>query len=241
LTRPTIGAAVHTLSTLHPSASTSHSTLKGRLLAPAGAINVSLDPSKVASADIPHNVHIHTENPPSLEDIYQLQPVLRGVFSPSNVSETVKLVSTVKGMTFFHIELPSLETLGKTATTSTRPDAVAKMDQEWNKSLVGAYFYAFTAEPSIKDDVEHFQVQSRMFMAGLEDPATGSAACGLVSMLALTKSKCRTVDVEIVQGVEQERKSVIGVKVTLNEKRNAVESVQLKGSAVKVMQGTLEV
>jgi predicted PhzF superfamily epimerase YddE/YHI9 len=150
-------------------------------------------------------------------------------------------------MTFYHVELPDLDTLAKVATPVTRPDDIAKMDQAWNVGLVGSYFYTFTSEPSVSsspdgaEDVQHFQVQSRMFLAGLEDPATGSAACGFSAMLALTKSQSRVVQVEIVQGFEMGRKSLIGVKIELNEKRDAVERMELSGSAVRVMQGTLEI
>ncbi|SMQ51691.1 unnamed protein product [Zymoseptoria tritici ST99CH_1A5] len=239
---PTIGAAVHCLTTLHPSASTSGKPLKGRLLAPAGPIDISYDPaSGAASANIPHNVHIHSEKPPSLNDIHQLQPSLKDHFNPSTPSDAINLISTVKGMTFFQVEVPDVETLGQVGTLAVRPDAVARMDAAWNVGLVGSYFYTITSPFKAAEDVEHIQVQSRMLLNSFEDPATGSAACGLAAMLALTRGEYRMVDVELVQGVEMGRKSVIGVRVELNQEKNAVERMELRGSAVRVMEGTVEV
>ena len=73
-----------------------------------------------------------------------------------------------------------------------------------------------------------------------EDPATGSAACTLASFLALQAGgSSRIFDYSIEQGVEMGRRSVIGVKITLDATGKAVRKVVLSGSAVPVMQGTL--
>ena len=72
----------------------------------------------------------------------------------------------------------------------------------------------------------------------LEDPATGSAACGLGMFLALAR-KSRRMEVEVVQGVEMGRRSEIRVEVDLTEGRNEVEGVVLSGGGVVVMEGTV--
>lgn len=75
----------------------------------------------------------------------------------------------------------------------------------------------------------------------LEDPATGSAACTLASFLSLQDGAAgQTRSYTIVQGVDMGRRSVITVDVSLDEQRH-VSTVQLKGSAVKVMSGHLTV
>ena len=79
----------------------------------------------------------------------------------------------------------------------------------------------------------------RMIEGNFEDPATGSAACGLSAFLALKARESR-VDFEITQGVEIGRQSDIGVSVTLNTSADAVEKLELKGSAVKIMEGKVD-
>ena len=74
-----------------------------------------------------------------------------------------------------------------------------------------------------------------------EDPATGSAASALSSYLALTEPGARQRVFLLTQGVEMGRRSEIGVHITLNEAGDQVEEVVLSGTAVKVMEGTLEV
>lgn len=68
-----------------------------------------------------------------------------------------------------------------------------------------------------------------MFAAGIEDPATGSAASTLAAMLQKS--------VRIVQGVDMGQRSVIGVEVQVENEK--VESVYLVGEAVKVMEGKI--
>lgn len=85
----------------------------------------------------------------------------------------------------------------------------------------------------------------------IEDPATGSAACALTAYLSLagdekqkqtglrdSKQK-RTIKFEIDQGKDIGRPSVIRTEVTVNADGDGVRNITLKGSAVKVMDGTL--
>lgn len=73
----------------------------------------------------------------------------------------------------------------------------------------------------------------------MEDPATGSAACALSCYLALKFGQSKKF--EVIQGVEMGQKSVIGVDVGLNETRDGIKSVRLRGSAVRIMEGVLRV
>ena len=89
-------------------------------------------------------------------------------------------------------------------------------------------------------------MRTRMVGLGIEDPATGSAACTLASYLTLQREKGGEAPVryEIVQGVEMGRKSEITVEVVprRDEKGDStIKEVYLSGSAVVVMTGTLVV
>ncbi|KAK4613319.1 hypothetical protein CLAFUW4_09461 [Fulvia fulva] len=224
---PTIGAVVYALGTLAGGAS------RGRLLANAGPIEVDFA-NGVATASIPHNVHIHTQYRFTVDQVHGLQPALKG---PLRSEDAIAVVSPVKGMNFVTVELPDLESLAK-VTSSAKP--APKLDEAdgWNVGFSGSYFYV-VAEPGL--DTSHVKLQARMIEGSFEDPATGSAACALACYLALKRAQHRTITFEITQGLEMGRKSEIGVTVTLMENLKSVEKVELSGSAVKVMEGQIEV
>ena len=96
----------------------------------------------------------------------------------------------------------------------------------------GAYVYAVTG---VRDGVT--QVHARLFAPDLgvgEDPATGSAAAGLVGCLAGPEGVHR---VEIAQGVEMGRPSLI--HATATRAGGAVQSISIGGGAVVVGEGRL--
>ncbi|WPH00155.1 Hypothetical protein R9X50_00297800 [Acrodontium crateriforme] len=220
---PTIGTACYALGSI------AHNAPKGRLIANAGPIDVDFA-SDVARAAIPHNVHVHTENPFTIHDVYKLQPALVGVSS-----RAIDIVSPVKGMNFVCVELPDLATLAKIDNTGVKPQP--RLDEAWNVGFAGSLFYVLTDGPVTDDKV--VKVRTRMMEGNFEDPATGSAACALGAHLAL-KARSKSVHFDVTQGVEIGRKSDIGVSVVLKEGLDEVESIELSGSAVKIMEGVIE-
>ncbi|KAL0567927.1 hypothetical protein V5O48_014069 [Marasmius crinis-equi] len=157
-------------------------------------------------------------------------------------SENVPIASIVKGMNFFLLELNSVDALGR---MNRYPEVITVPTAhlgEWaglaslgETSVMITYAYTVLAE-----DTSTTKIRSRMFScAGFEDPATGSAASTLGAYLALKKGKGRW-RFEITQGVEMGRKSDIVVVADIGD-GNAVNSVQLQGSAIKVMEGMLTV
>ena len=50
----------------------------------------------------------------------------------------------------------------------------------------------------------------------------------------------KTTKFEITQAVEMGRQSDIGVVITLKDSMDAVEAMELSGSSVKVMEGSVE-
>jgi PhzF family phenazine biosynthesis protein len=197
------------------------------LICKAGPIELNYG-NGVARASIPHNVHIHTESPLQVEQLYKSQPALSDLEKP----KAIDLVSPVKGMNFICVEMASLEVLAQVKISGVR--ATAHLDQGWDSGLLASYFYVVTAREDSK-----LTIRTRMLEPAFEDPATGSAACALGSFLAL-KHKLKTADIAITQGVEMGRQSDIGIKVTLKDSLEEVESVELSGSAVKVMEGTVD-
>lgn len=221
---PTIGTACYALGTLANNAS------KGRLLCKAGPIEVDYG-SGLAKASIPHNVHIHKQAVFSEEDVYRLQPNLSG-----KALGGIDIVSPVKGMTFVCVGLLDLETLGLVETTGVKP--MPQLDDEWNFGFAGSYFYVHTGESRVDGD-RKVQLRTRMLEGTLEDPATGSAACALSALLAMKRKKSK-VSFEITQAVEMGRQSDIGVCVALNGDRASVKSIELSGSSVRVMSGSVQ-
>ncbi|KAK5132537.1 hypothetical protein LTR08_008854 [Meristemomyces frigidus] len=217
---PTIGTACYALGTLAKNAG------KGRLLCKAGPIDVDYEDGR-AKASIPHNVHLHRDAQFNTAQLYGLQPALGDAGAP----KAIDIVSPVNGMSFICAELPSLEALAA-IEMSAKPKP--QLDEGWDTGFVGSYFYVV-----LKHESGGMELRTRMIEGSFEDPATGSAACALSAFLAM-KQRARTMSFTITQGVEMGRKSDIGVHVTLKESLDAVEKVELIGSAVKVMEGSIE-
>ena len=225
---PTIGTACFALGTLL----TGDGARIGRLQIPAGTVEATFT-NGVAKAAIPHNVHLHAESAFSVGMLEALQPSLRGGGGVLRID----VMSPVRGMNFVCVELESLEVLGSVACTGSRP--TAKLDKEWDVGFVGALFYVRTGEEDAEDGRKVVRVRSRMIEGVMEDPATGSAACALGALLSL-RAKERRVVYEITQGVEMGRRSDIGMAVTLTEGLDEVETLELSGSSVRVMEGKVE-
>ncbi|EME81065.1 uncharacterized protein MYCFIDRAFT_176394 [Pseudocercospora fijiensis CIRAD86] len=210
---------------------------QARLIANAGPIQLIYDrASKVAKASIPHNFHLHVQHACSLEELYDLQPALRGVVTSTDV---VQVTSPVKGMNFLQAELPDLGTLSK-ISTGKKPEP--RLDDEWNEGFSGSHFYVITSTTPARghNDTAMYQLRTRMIEGSFEDPATGSAACALTSYLALKNASSRISHFELTQGVEMGRESRIEVTITLNANLKSIEHVELAGTAVQVMEGILE-
>ncbi|KAK6431974.1 hypothetical protein LTR95_011860 [Oleoguttula sp. CCFEE 5521] len=221
---PTIGTACHVMSTLAPGRS------RAVLHCNAGPIEIEYAKG-AARASIPHNVHVHTESPFTGAEVETLQPRLK-----RTELLNIATVSPVKGMNFIYIQLLDLETLALVECTGLKP--APTLDSAWNVGFCGSVFYVLGERPTSSETVKQ-SLRMRMIEGILEDPATGSAACGLATFLAI-KGGDRNVEFEITQGVEMGRQSDIGVEVTLDRSAKAVEKIVLSGSAVKVMEGRVE-
>ncbi|KAL1599890.1 hypothetical protein SLS60_007695 [Paraconiothyrium brasiliense] len=220
---PTIGTACLALSEAAQK-SNAQGIVRGKFNIKAGPVQLEYDTTqRAAKAAIPHDVVW------SRDELLAVQPALAEFVRND---QKIPIVSIVKGMTFVLIELESLEALQKVTTTTSI--TVNALDQGWDDTFVGTYYYVKTSA------VEGVQrVRTRMIEGSLEDPATGSAASDLAAYLSLLQGKPgQKLDYVITQGVEMGRKSDIYVQVIMGGDKD-IETITLGGSAVSVMEGRL--
>lgn len=229
------------------------------LLTRAGPLPISLaeapsgneEPRRGASVggvqlNVAHNVRIHQSRLTDPAVLAKFDSAGRVNFTDDEIAG-FPIVSSVKGMTFFLAQLKTLEDLknkptmnlvGTSGTTSQ--NAKDLMDPDWQTGLLLSYFFV---DLGVVED-GHGQVRklrTRMF-GTREDPATGSAASALCGWLSLSEGEGgRVRRYHITQGVEMSRRCEIGVEVTLKEGGKEIDTLILKGAAVKAMEGTLEV
>jgi PhzF family phenazine biosynthesis protein len=153
-----------------------------------------------------------------------------------NVGTDFPIVSVVKGMTFVLVELESEEAL-KLVGTIGSPLFVIGLDEDWNETFVGMYFFV-----RFKDRPDGTKVlRTRMIEGTLEDPATGSAASDLAGYLSIIEGKPKeSLRYEIIQGVEMGRRSEIFIEVVMGNEAG-IADIYLEGSSVQVMKGSLTI
>jgi len=219
---PTIGTACHVLSKTGKT--------QGRFKVKAGIIDLEYKDG-VAKASIPHNTHIHTSTDLTATAMLNWQSGLKP-FYPTTSDLPLAAVSPVKGMNFAVIQLRSLEELA--AVTLPGTEFNFSLDASWS---VGPCFSKFYVKmPDQGDGVQ--RLRTRMIEGSFEDPATGSACCGLAAYLVLKdKVQDGTVKFEILQAVEIGRPSEIGVEVKVKD--GEIKTVVLSGKSVRVMEGKI--
>ena len=236
---PTIGAASYFLRHSRKAEDTNVNILTTK----SGDIPIALDTASPAAvgqnavaARIAHDVRIHANRFPARE-LLRLHGTLAPFFQPD---ASVPVFSIVKGMSQVLVELPSLEALAAvtTALGGEIPSANSGyLDQGWESGLILTYFFVRNVNDP---QTGRSTIRTRGILGNLEDPATGSAASGLASYLTLVDGKKDDYQYNIIQGVEMGRRSEIGVKVGMKE-GNKIDSVELKGTAVQVSEGSIVV
>ncbi len=129
------------------------------------------------------------------------------------------------GRSFVMIELANLSTLAK-ASPVTDAFNIAREMHGGTENRFSTYAYVKNSKG----------MQARMFSPLTntpEDPATGSAAATLGAYLTAVYNKAQSL--EITQGVEMGRPSLIEVSTTI--KNTQPNAVTVRGAAVKTMQG----
>jgi PhzF family phenazine biosynthesis protein len=133
-------------------------------------------------------------------------------------------------MNFAMIELKNLEELA--AVRLPGVELNFSLDTDWNFGPCFSKF--FVRMPDQDDGIK--RLRTRMIEGSFEDPATGSACCGLAAYLVLQEGvKHGRVQFEMTQAVEIGRPSEIGVVVEVEG--GEIQKVLLSGQSVSVMQG----
>jgi PhzF family phenazine biosynthesis protein len=232
---PTIGAGWHLLNNVRPGMS------ETTLLTKAGSIPMVLLPTNGAGGQgiarvklrvpVDFKVHAPYAHPTIKKDQTRLTPddYVNGLDGLEVVA------SIVKGMTFLLVQLKSTDALARLGSFAQRIAIPGLGD--WS-GFIGLYAFTILHKDAGNGELNGtLHVQTRMFDATLEDPATGSAASTLAGWLAQREGKGKWA-VEIVQGVEMGRRSEIGVVVTIGDD-GEIKAIELVGSAVQVMEGHL--
>ncbi|KAH9476065.1 putative isomerase [Psilocybe cubensis] len=185
---------------------------------------VKADGGKVR-IEVPTDFKVHASHP--LPEFKAQQTRLSGSDYIFGADGAEPVVSIVKGMTFYLVEVASEDALSRLQLTSQQFELSDSHLGEW-QGFVGLYAFYQT-----KDGV----VRTRLFSDGIEDPATGSAASTLGGWLAQKRGE-GSHQISIVQGVEMGRRSEIEVSVDIGSDKK-IQKIQLAGGAVEVMEGTV--
>ncbi|PNS14291.1 NAP1-binding protein 2 [Sphaceloma murrayae] len=221
---PIIGTAVHALTNVS-------GTRRGRFVTRAGKVELSIDETGYVTAVIPHEEHLHRSDVLPAAEVARLQPALASVMG--GTWGAIDTLSIVRGMTFVFVEVPDVKALGAVELFSPRLDS-ARLDEGWNRGQLMFMFYV-----KMGQEAGVVTLRTRMVEGMFEDPATGSASCGLAVLLSMKEGLDREGlrKFEMVQAVEMGRRSDIGVDVDV--KGGKIESVALRGTAVEIMKGSL--
>lgn len=191
------------------------------------------------SIQVPHSFHIHKARLP------HPFPTKKTIASGN---ETVPLVSIVRGMAFNLVSLADLDALALPKTGLLPVEECYKaeyLDQGsgWDVGFTGTFYYTdLGLDPANENkDVSVRWLRTRS-IGSREDPGTGSASCALCCYLAVVAHQAGAGQVQrfhLTQGMEMGRRCDIYVIVRTTEDGSGIETVELSGAAVMVMEGTL--
>lgn len=203
----------------------------------AGMVPFLWDESKeTVEVNIPQDVYMHKKRLP--------HPFSNKEEDPTD-SDTVPIVSIVKGMAFCMVSLKTLEDLAKADIGMLIPVADAYKHEHldlgsgWDIGYTGTFF--FCNQGIDPEDKDRRLIRTRS-LGTREDPGTGSASAALSCYLALQESKEKGEGpflFHLMQGVEMGRRCDIFVQVKRTIDGTRIADVKLSGTAVKVMEGTV--
>jgi predicted PhzF superfamily epimerase YddE/YHI9 len=217
---PTIGTAIYIAQ--HAAAYPGITQLKTI----AGTIPFKFEGGR-ATVSIPHDVYTHKAQLPH----------------PIEKKNSVPIISIVKGMAFGLCKLPDLDALGRVKGPLIPSEVRYKQTfldagSGWDIGYTGSFYYVDMERDPEDRGVRLLRTRMNSLM---EDPGTGSASAALCSYLALTEKSEGTARFHLVQGVEMGRRCDIYVHVVMKEGGGGIEDVKLSGTAVEVMEGTVNV
>ncbi|KAF2632368.1 phenazine biosynthesis-like protein [Macroventuria anomochaeta] len=164
-------------------------------------------------------------------------------------SATVPLVSIVKGMAFNLVSMRDVQALGLPTKGLLPVEECYKAEyldrgSGWDVGYTGTFYYTdLGIEEGIEGDAGVRKLRTRS-IGTREDPGTGSASCALCCYLAIVARQSSAEQVQkfhLTQGVEMGRRCDIFITVQTTEDGKGIESVELSGTAVIVMKGSLTI
>lgn len=222
--------------------STSEQSTAVTIMTKAGPVPVTYDrESKIVSASVPHNIHIHRHEV-TLERIRAVQASVDGASDLADVKTTHPAVSTVHGVTYALVDLTKRRDLFQDLVPGDSPKL--DPDEGWTPSFTGVMYYRlFDSYKEGERGAMIWKLRVRMMAINLEDPACGSGSCALSAHLARSNSKLSQNNhrFNIEQGSEMGRSSRILVAVGLNEEGSRVMDMTLAGQAAFVAEGKIHV
>ncbi|KAF2227713.1 hypothetical protein BDZ85DRAFT_254732 [Elsinoe ampelina] len=208
---------------------------KGVFVTRAGRVELEMDEAGRVTAGIPHRVHLHERFGFGAGELARQQPGLAEVLGGrlEEVGSAVRTLSIVRGMTFVFVRLPDVEALASVELFAEKLRS-EELDQGWGEGVLMMMFYVVVGEEGGVT-----RLRTRMVEGMFEDPATGSASCGLGCLLSINEGLEGegTRRFEMTQAVEMGRKSEIGVEVEVGG--GEIKQVRLKGTAVEIMKGSV--
>lgn len=217
---------------------------------PCGPIRISKSADGRVTANIPHDVHLHSRTLRSLYELgdkgvrAQIEPALHGDDAIRAAELDAPILSIVKGMTFLLVKLPSLEHLAQVDVRKRLDlgEYVSLLDAgPWGHGFTARYYYVPQAVVTDESGIRNETIRTRMVELDFEDPATGSAASSLTSYLSL-KGDADETKYRITQGVELGRESDIETHIVSkvgSDGTRAIKEVRLGGTAKVVMKGEI--
>ncbi|KAJ3522044.1 hypothetical protein NM208_g13026 [Fusarium decemcellulare] len=188
--------------------------------------------AQTVSAEIPHNVHIHSATAPK-QAILDTQSSL----TAESVKDSHPISSIVKGVTYVLVDFT--DHADNFAAVKSGPCPAVPLDDGWSPSFVGTMYYRVLGKRA-EEGRKVYDLRVRMIAINLEDPACGSGSCSLAVYLALQEGGANAAyRFYLDQGSEIGRDSNIIVDVVLNERGDGVSSVLLSGQAAPVTRGQL--
>jgi len=229
---PTIGTSIYVTQN-----AASYGAVK-KLRTIAGVIPFKYDTNaETVAVGVPADVHIHQK---------RLPHPFPGPESNPTSSQTVPIVSIVKGMAFNLVPMATLEALGVPKQGLIPIADVYKHEHldpgsGWDVGYTGTFYYC---DLGIDPDASGVRLLRTRSLGTIEDPGTGSASAALCAYLALQESEGQGVGpfkFHLVQGVEMGRRCDIFVEVERTADGKGIKGVKLSGSAVTVMEGIVTV
>lgn len=186
---------------------------------------------------VPHAFRVHAK---------RLQHPFPGEETNGAKSNTVPIVSIVKGMAFNLVPMRDVEALGlpnKGLLPVEECYRAEHLDQGsgWDVGYTGTFYYTELGPDPADGDMRALRTRS---IGTREDPGTGSASCALCCYLAVMSRReggPRKQMFHLTQGVEMERRCDIYINVKTAEDSEEIESVEMSGGVVRVMEGSLTI